>query len=308
MRFIDGVCQGYHSQVRTGTLRAGQSGKSWANQRADRRLESRYERRADRGRTTVKPIRAAVNRWAQSRSWKSREVQYAWEDARAAEAHNNDVLGGIVSGVWNGTVGGAINLGGHIVTNLDKIPRGVQALAGNPGGSAEALLNASGLNDPFGNLGRGWDAMWAMSPHDKAEFWSSIVSGAALAKIAHSRLPGPATKGPNVGPITGTQAQLGPLVEGFVYRSGRKPRDFRLRPSDDGLLSTRSSISNPVAGGPPGVLRGDYVTQIDVSRLPPGSVIVDSIDGHASILMERFGLTADDILDAAAGDPIRSPK
>jgi hypothetical protein len=50
------------------------------------------------------------------------------------------------------------------------------------------------------------------------------------------------------------------------------------------------------------------VTQVDVSRPHPGSVIVDSIDGHASIRMKGFGLTADDILDAVAGDPIRLPK
>ncbi len=50
----------------------------------------------------------------------------------------------------------------------------------DPGASALALAQASGFDDPVGNLGRGWGAMLDMSPRDKATFWSGIVAGSVV--------------------------------------------------------------------------------------------------------------------------------
>jgi hypothetical protein len=95
MRFIDGVCQGYHSQVKRGTSTL-KDVQHRLRAKANARAESRYEQRRGVGRTTVKPSKVAFDRWVQVRPWKSKEAQFAWEDAlgeyeRAVAAHEQEV-------------------------------------------------------------------------------------------------------------------------------------------------------------------------------------------------------------------------
>jgi RHS repeat-associated protein len=78
-----------------------------------------------------------------------------------------------------------------------------------------------------------------------------------------------------------------------VYRGGGKnPGNLTPRPIDEGMLSTRDSLSNPWplnAGQKPPLKAGEPIQVIDTSKLPSGSVIPDGAPfgsqppGHVSI-------------------------
>jgi hypothetical protein len=77
-----------------------------------------------------------------------------------------------------------------------------------------------------------------------------------------------------------------------IYREGRpSPSNLTPRPQDNGYLSFRDSLSNPVEPGVPGppggrpVFRpGEEYMRIDTSKLPPGTVIPDGVPpGHVSV-------------------------
>jgi RHS repeat-associated protein len=99
---------------------------------------------------------------------------------------DDDIIAGIAAGLWDGTIGGLIGMVGHVGTNLDKIPVGLQVLLADPGASMQALGEASGFDDPINNLGAGWNAMLGMSNREKAQFWTAIFAGA----VAGKKLPG----------------------------------------------------------------------------------------------------------------------
>ena len=70
----------------------------------------------------------------------------------------------------------------------------------------------------------------------------------------------------------------------IIYRGGgRSPNNLVPRPKDNGELSFRDSISNALGEEP--VLRsGKEFIAVDISKLPPGSVIWDNVpDGHVSV-------------------------
>ena len=74
-----------------------------------------------------------------------------------------------------------------------------------------------------------------------------------------------------------------------VYRAGRpNPSNLRPRPVDQGKLSFRDTLSNPCplqSGERPVFKPGDGYFGIDISRLPPGSVIQDDKPpGHVLIV------------------------
>ncbi|MEX2134286.1 MAG: hypothetical protein WEB67_09110, partial [Acidimicrobiia bacterium] len=171
--------------------------------------------------------------------------------ARAQAERDNDIVGGIASGIWRGTVGGVIDLTSHIVTNLDKIPKGVDVLINHPQESVAALGKASGLNDVGGNLTKGWDAMINMSPHDRAEFWSTIVSG-TVAGVKGPGLVRTAVSGRGVRPAAQAASAARPVASGQAIVDGAARAE-----SARGLTSILSYLSrnevaaferNPAAG------------------------------------------------------------
>ena len=77
-----------------------------------------------------------------------------------------------------------------------------------------------------------------------------------------------------------------------IYRSGgTNPANLTPRPSDDGILSFRSSLTNPIDtvnggpfGGRPVFPPGKPYFTIDTSKLPLGSVIPDNVPpGHVGV-------------------------
>lgn len=143
---------------------------------------------------------------------------------------------------------GVAQLGEHVLTNLDKIPAGVQALTSNPGGSVDAIASHMGWKDPVANLGRGWDAMLHMSNRDKVEFWTGIVAGAVGPKLV-PKVP----RNPR-GPVTGADlARAGAPAEEAVAAELGIPRN---------ITSPRATIPG---SGPSGVRYPDFDP-----RLTPG--------------------------------------
>lgn len=74
----------------------------------------------------------------------------------------------------------------------------------------------------------------------------------------------------------------------MIYREGRtNPSNLTPRPSDQGLLSFRNSLSNPYPlpeGQRPVFRPGQPYFGIDTSQLPEGSVIYDNVPpGHVSV-------------------------
>lgn len=65
---------------------------------------------------------------------------------------------------------------------------------------------------------------------------------------------------------------------------------------DNGALSFRDSLSNPIGSAERPVLRpGEPYIGIDTSRLPPGSVVADNLPpGHVSVT----GVSVEEYLDA----------
>ncbi|MFT3881790.1 MAG: RHS repeat-associated core domain-containing protein [Gemmatales bacterium] len=79
-------------------------------------------------------------------------------------------------------------------------------------------------------------------------------------------------------------------VPPIIYREGRSsPSNLTPRPQDNGNLSFRDSLSNPVNLGVPGPLNGRPVfrpgepfTAYDTSKLPPGTVRPDGVPGSTT--------------------------
>ncbi len=104
--------------------------------------------------------------------------------------------------------------------------------------------------------------------------------------------PKPTTSNPGL-TATATKPTTTPPQPEYLYRSGGKsPSNFTTRPSDNGLLSTRDSLSNPyplAPGQQPPLPAGKPIQVIDTSRLPAGSVVPDGAPygyqapGHVSI-------------------------
>jgi RHS repeat-associated protein len=133
---------------------------------------------------------------------------------------------GIIAGAWDGTVGGALQLGNHIISNVDKIGPGFDAFVNDPGGSIDKIAHASGFDDPLGNLGRGWDAMLQMEPYDRAHFWSATVSGAAGTKLIPKIVPrGSANAAPA---MTASGARFIATADGLIQDLGPRPGPYPL--------------------------------------------------------------------------------
>ncbi|HEU5002704.1 MAG TPA: hypothetical protein VFW71_07995 [Actinomycetota bacterium] len=82
-----------------------------------------------------------------------------------------------------------------------------------------------------------------------------------------------------------------------IYREGTpRPGNLTPRAVDDGALSFRDSLSNPIGSAERPVFRpGEPYIGIDPSRLPPGSVVVDNVPpGHVSVT----GVTVEEYLGA----------
>jgi hypothetical protein len=90
------------------------------------------------------------------------------------------------------------------------------------------------------------------------------------------------------------------LPEQIFRGGGRSPSNLTPRPQDDGALSFRSSLTNPVPpppNGPVFPVGGEYIA-IDPKRLPPGSVdLDDSPPGHVSVI----GVDVATLRDAITG-------
>jgi hypothetical protein len=88
-------------------------------------------------------------------------------------------------------------------------------------------------------------------------------------------------------------AKGGAEVPEYLYRGGKtNPGNLTPRPSDNGMLSTRDSLSNPwplPPGAKPPLPADAPIQVIQTSKLPPGTVHVDGAPfgpmapGHASI-------------------------
>jgi hypothetical protein len=76
------------------------------------------------------------------------------------------------------------------------------------------------------------------------------------------------------------------LIPTSIFRSGKSnPSNLTPRPGVEDGVSVRTSLSNPIESRAAPVFRpGGHVTEIDVGRLPSGSVLVDNTPpGHAEI-------------------------
>ena len=80
------------------------------------------------------------------------------------------------------------------------------------------------------------------------------------------------------------EAKIAQESEQLIYRSGgSNPGNFK--PSSDGTVSFRSSISNPIdSQNNPVFKTGKQYVTVDITKLPPGSVVYDNIpEGHVSV-------------------------
>ncbi len=90
-----------------------------------------------------------------------------------------------------------------------------------------------------------------------------------------------------------TELEPGGTAPGTLYRGGKtNPGNLTPRPSDNGMLSTRDSLSNPwplKPGQKPPLPAGEPIQVIDTSKLPPGTVVPDGVPygtqppGHVSV-------------------------
>ena len=77
-----------------------------------------------------------------------------------------------------------------------------------------------------------------------------------------------------------------PADNNLIFREGdTSPSALRPRPQDEGKLSFRSSLSNPVDSQARPVFReGEPFFAVDINLLPAGSVIFDNAPpGHVSV-------------------------
>ena len=101
----------------------------------------------------------------------------------------------------------------------------------------------------------------------------------------------------NLGGFGDDAANTAESLPDFLYREGTpRPGNLTPRPVDEGALSFRSSLSNPIDSAARPVFRpGEPYIVLDPSRLPPGSVIVDNVPpGHVSVT----GASVEDLLAA----------
>jgi len=101
-----------------------------------------------------------------------------------------------------------------------------------------------------------------------------ILTGVATAGMVEGRF-GPAPPAEETIPAT-------------IYREGNpNPSNLTPRPSDNGLLSFRDSLSNPwplEAGQRPVLRPGQPYIEVNTGKLPPGSVIPDNVPpGHVGV-------------------------
>ncbi len=84
----------------------------------------------------------------------------------------------------------------------------------------------------------------------------------------------------------GEATSAGESLPSVIYREGTpRPGNLTPRAADDGALSFRGSLSNPIgSSGRPVFRPGEPYIGVDPSRLPAGSVVVDNIPpGHVSV-------------------------
>jgi RHS repeat-associated protein len=94
-----------------------------------------------------------------------------------------------------------------------------------------------------------------------------------------------------------TAAETERVIPSVIYREGTpRPGNLTPRPVDNGSLSFRDSLSNPIGSAERPVLRpGEPYIGIDTSRLPSGSVVVDNEPaGHVSVT----GVSVEEFLEA----------
>lgn len=144
--------------------------------------------------------------------------------------------------------------------------------------------NAEGMLD-MARVGRGFGNYWYGTPctvpadelfADVGRASGIILTLAGAAKGVMNRLAAPPPEPPP-----------------FVFRGGTAgEKNLFPRPSDNGMLSTRDSLSNPwplEPGQQPPLPLGKPIQVIETSRLPPGTVIRDGVPygpqpaGHVSI-------------------------
>lgn len=206
MRFIDGVCQGHASRVRTGTLRAGQSGRSWANQRADRRAEYNV--------TNRRPGPSATNR--DRKRIASVVPQSVRNGARTADARFSRPAGraafladgqqfvdvkpatgplAIATGFGKAVISApfvAVETAAYAVTHLSEAADGLQCFQ-MLDRCAPQVAGAMGWDDPVGNFERGLAAVRAMPDEEKGGFAATVVLTALGARTVRApRSPSPA--------------------------------------------------------------------------------------------------------------------
>ncbi len=88
--------------------------------------------------------------------------------------------------------------------------------------------------------------------------------------------------------VKGMMGETGETLPNVIYRAGKtNPGNLTPRGADNGVLSFRSSLSNPYPLNPgqrPVFQLGDDYFGVDTSKLPPGSVRPDNIPpGHVGV-------------------------
>jgi uncharacterized protein RhaS with RHS repeats len=99
------------------------------------------------------------------------------------------------------------------------------------------------------------------------------------------------------GEVADTVDALDEELPSVIYREGTpRPGNLTPRGVDDGALSFRDSLSNPIDSANRPVFRpGEQYIGVDAAQLPPGSVIFDDVPpGHVSVA----GLSAQDLQQA----------
>jgi RHS repeat-associated protein len=144
----------------------------------------------------------------------------------------------------------------------------------DPLGAVKGLTNFGsgllGLPQPFGSSTSQDPLHWSYEIGNGAWYGLGVLAGI-----------GPDASSANEPECSGEQ------VPAVIYRAGTpSPSNLTPRAVDSGVLSFRSSLSNPINSASRPVLGpGETYIGIDTSQLPPGSVVADDVPpGHVSVV------------------------
>jgi hypothetical protein len=126
-----------------------------------------------------------------------------------------------------------------------------------------------------------------VSGTDQMDYFQLLLDDTLMASRDDSKT-NPQVVAPALADFAGTPQPEDPCGDpsNVIYREGNpSPGNLKARPIDEGMLSFRSSISNPLyQTGRPVLRPGEPYFGININKLPPGSVTFDNNPpGHVSV-------------------------